>query len=149
MADRDTARLFGIVEEIALSVHIGMVADDLDGVFVRANGTIGTQAVEHALERSFARRIDLFLDLQGQARHIVGNTDGKAFLRLCRRQVFIDGVDHRRREFLAAHAVTAADAYNIQFGIEQSSLHILQQRFACAARLFGTIHNRNAFDGLG
>ena len=51
--------------------------------------------------------------------------------------------------FLAAHAVTAADAYNIQFGIEQSSLHILQQRFACAARLFGTLHNRNAFAGLG
>ncbi len=36
----DAARFFGIVEEVCLRIHIGMVADDLDGILVCADRTV-------------------------------------------------------------------------------------------------------------
>ena len=45
------AGLLGVVLEVALRVHIGVVADDLDGVLVGADGTVGAQAVELAGDR--------------------------------------------------------------------------------------------------
>ena len=39
-----TAGLLGVVGEVALSVHIGVVADDLDGVLVGTDSTVRTEA---------------------------------------------------------------------------------------------------------
>ena len=36
----DAARLFRVVEEVSLRVHVGVVADDLDGIFVGAHGAV-------------------------------------------------------------------------------------------------------------
>lgn len=42
------ARLLRVVSEICLCIQVGVVADDLDGVLVSANGTICTQTPELA-----------------------------------------------------------------------------------------------------
>src|SRR5713226_6350703 len=46
--DGHGARLFGVIDEVALRVVVGTLAYDLDGVLVRANGAISTQTVEHS-----------------------------------------------------------------------------------------------------
>ena len=43
-----TAGLLGVVVKVTLCVHIGVVADDLDGVLVCADGTVRTEAPELA-----------------------------------------------------------------------------------------------------
>ena len=45
--DGDRARLLRVVDEVALRVEIGLLADDLDRVLVGAHGAVGAEAVEH------------------------------------------------------------------------------------------------------
>ena len=52
--------------EVALGIHVGVVADDLDGVLVCTDGTVGAEAVELATDRAFAeRRSHLLGDVRG------------------------------------------------------------------------------------
>ena len=46
MGNGDTAGLLRVIGEVALCVHIGVVADDLDGVFVCTDGTVSAETPE-------------------------------------------------------------------------------------------------------
>lgn len=70
----DTAGLLGVILEVSLYILVGMVADDLDGVLVCANGTVAAQAPELALDGAFCRSIRGGLLLQGQIGQIVVDT---------------------------------------------------------------------------
>ena len=50
--DGDGAGFLRVVDEIALGVVVGFLADDLDGVLVGAHGAIGAQAVEQGAHRA-------------------------------------------------------------------------------------------------
>ena len=45
--DRHRAGFLRVVDEISLRVIVGVLADDLDGVLVRAHRAVRAQAVEH------------------------------------------------------------------------------------------------------
>ena len=47
VGDRRRARLLGVVDEVALRVAVGLLADDLDRVLVGAHRAVGAEAVEH------------------------------------------------------------------------------------------------------
>ena len=49
----NTAGLLGVIIEVSLSVHIGVVTDDLDGVLVCTYGTVSTQTPELTVDGSF------------------------------------------------------------------------------------------------
>ena len=76
--------------EVALCVHIGVVADDLDGVLVGANSTVGTQAEELAAEAAFRRSVDLLGDVEGIAGDVVFDTHGEVVLGLCSVHVLVN-----------------------------------------------------------
>src|SRR5262245_11709072 len=59
MGDRRGTRLFGIVHKISLSVIVSVLADDFDGIFVGADGAVGTEAVKEGASRpcAFGREI--------------------------------------------------------------------------------------------
>ena len=46
---RVAARFFAVVGEIRLRVKIGFIADDFDGIFIRAHGAVRAQAIKQAL----------------------------------------------------------------------------------------------------
>ena len=50
VADGDAAGLLGVILEVCLNVLVGVVADDLDGVLVGANGAVAAQTPELALD---------------------------------------------------------------------------------------------------
>ena len=50
----DAAGLLGVVLEVSLYVLVGVVADDLDGVLVGADGAVAAQAPELALDGAFS-----------------------------------------------------------------------------------------------
>ena len=56
LADRVGAGLLGVVDEVALGAVRRVVADDLDGVLVGADGAVGAEAVEEALDLALGRR---------------------------------------------------------------------------------------------
>ena len=49
----NTAGLLGVIIEVSLCVHIGVIADDLDGVLVCTYGTVCAQTPELTVGGSF------------------------------------------------------------------------------------------------
>ena len=49
------AGLLGVIVKVSLCIHVGIVADDLDGVLIRTNSTVGAQTPELAVNGSFRR----------------------------------------------------------------------------------------------
>ena len=137
--------LLGVVGEIGLRVFVGQMADDLDGGLVRADGTVAAEAVEHAGGRAGGFRGDVFVNLQGEVRDIVFDTDGEA-VEAALFEVLIDGEDHGRREVLGGEAVAAAD--DRDGGVVDGDFDVHVQRFADGAGLFRAVENGDAFDGL-
>src|SRR5213080_3998081 len=107
--NRHRARLFRIVNKITLRVVRRFFADDLDRVLVRADGAIGAQAPEEGAHLSFWFDIEVGIKGQTVESHIVRNADAEMALRIVFRHFVEDALDHRRREFFRAEAVTTAD----------------------------------------
>ena len=59
MRHRDAAGLLRVVGEIRLRIHVGLVADDLDGTLVRADRAVRAKTPELAGRRAFRREIDI------------------------------------------------------------------------------------------
>ena len=57
VADGHAAGLLGVILEVGLNVLVGMIADDLDGVLVRADGTVAAETPELALDGAFRRGV--------------------------------------------------------------------------------------------
>ena len=49
----NTAGLLGVIIKVSLSVHVGVVTDDLDGVLVCTYGTVSAQTPELTVDGSF------------------------------------------------------------------------------------------------
>ena len=107
--DGHAAGLLGVVLEVGLHILVGMVADDLDGVLVGADGTVAAETPELALDGAFRSGVRCGMLLEGQVGDIVVDADGEVALRLVLRQLFIDGEDGCGRRILGAKAITAAD----------------------------------------
>ena len=77
----NAAGLLGVVSEVSLCVHVGVVADDLDGVLVCANGTIGTKTPEFAACCALRGGVGVLGDIEGEMSYIV--VDAQCEYRLC------------------------------------------------------------------
>ena len=49
----NTAGLLGVIIEVSLSIHVGVVTDDLNGVLVSTYSTVSAQTPELAVDGSF------------------------------------------------------------------------------------------------
>ena len=80
MACGDTSRLVGIIGKVTLDVHVGVVADDLDGVVVGTDSSIRAKTPEHALGGALRDRVDLTSDREREVSDIILDTDGEVVL---------------------------------------------------------------------
>ena len=71
-----TAGLLGIIIKVCLCIHVGIVADDIDGVLVRSNRTVSAKSPELAVRGSFGSGYQFLSQLQGQIGNVVFDTDG-------------------------------------------------------------------------
>ena len=78
MGNRNSARFLGIVGEISLCIHVGVVADDFDGSFIGADGPVRTKTPEFTGRGAGRSGVDVFTDCQGCVREVVFNADGEA-----------------------------------------------------------------------
>ena len=150
MADGETAGLLGVVGKVALGVHVGVVADDLDGVLVGAYGAVGAEAVELAGDGALGGRVDGGAERQAEIGHVVDDAHGEVVLGLGLAEVVVDGLDHGGIELLAAQAVAAADHNEIlPTGFPQGGAHVGVQGLAQGAGLLGAVHDGQLLAGGG
>ena len=137
--DGHAAGLLGVVLEVGLHILVGMVADDLDGVLVCADGAVAAEAPELALDGAFRSGVRCGMLLEGQVGDIVVDADGEVALRLFLRQLFIDGEDGCGRRILGTEAVAAADDRDHPAGVGQSGHDVEVERLAQGARLLRAV----------
>ena len=126
-----------------------MVADDLNGVLVCANRSVGTKSEELAGDCAFRRGVDLAANGEGRICHVVHNANGEMILRLLLFEIRIDRVHHGWREFLATEAVASADDFNVPIaGFHQRVDHVLIQRFAEGAGFLRAVEYGEALHRL-
>ena len=79
----NTAGLLRVILEVSLNVFIGVVADNLNGVFVSTDGTVAAETPELTLNSAFSCGVrSLFLG-ERKVGNIIVNTDGEVVLGLC------------------------------------------------------------------
>ena len=150
MRNGDAAALLGIVEEISLRVHIGVIADDLDGVFVRADRAVRAETVELTADRARGRGVVLFGEVERRVGEIVVNTHGEVVFGFFLFKVLVNRVDHRGVELFGAEAVSAAHHLDVRHALfEQSGAYVEVQRFAQRAGFLRPVEHREFFHGLG
>ena len=93
MAAGDAEGLLGIVLEVGLGEHIGVVADDLDGVFVGAHGAVAAQPPELAADHLLVGQRQRGEHGQGAVGHIVLDAHGEAGEGRVGEEMVKDGLD--------------------------------------------------------
>ena len=154
--DGDGARLLRVVHEVALREVLGLLADDLDRVLVGPDGAVGAKAEEDGALDVSRLDVQLHVVVERQVRDVVLDADREVAPRLRRRHLVVDGLDHRRREFLRREAVTTAD--DDRLGGERRTARgprlvqgrddVLVQRLADRARFLRAVQHRDALGGL-
>ncbi len=89
MGTGKSSRFLGVVSKIGLHILIGIIPDNLDGVFVGSNRSVGSQAVKLGFVGCFIHR-DLLNFRQRFKCHIIHNSDGEIVFRHVHRQVVVN-----------------------------------------------------------
>ena len=143
------AGLLGVVNEIALREVVGLFADDLDGVLVRAHRAVGAQAVEQRPHRARDFRGKLGVEVQAGVGDVVVDADREVVLRRRLQQLVEHRLHHRRREFLGRQPVASADHLLAGTPISASAVITSQiERLARRARFLGAVQNGDRFHAM-
>ena len=149
VADGQAAALFGIIGEVALGIEIGVVADDLDGVFIGAHGAIGAETPELAADGRLRRGIGGFGLQQREVGDIIGDADGEAGL-FAGFAIAVHREDLAGGDILAAQAVAAGvNGDTLEPAAAQRRHDIKVQRLADGAGLLGAVQHSDGADGFG
>ena len=144
-------RLLGVVLEIRLGVLGGVGVDDVDGVLVCADRTVGAEAPELAADDVLVVGIERRFDGERTVRHVVHDADREAVHRLLCGEVAEDGFDLRRVGVLRGEAVAAA-VHGERGGMLRRRQHgadVQVQRIARGAHFLAAVEHGDAFDRGG
>ena len=124
-----------------------MVTDDLDGVLIGANGTVGAQAVELAADGAFGSGVEQLAHGQAGAGHVIHNAHGEVVLHFAI-QVGKHGLHMGGGELLGAQAIAAAHHLDVvAAGLGEGSAHIQVERLAQRAGFLGAVQHGDLLAG--
>ena len=146
------AGLVRVIDEVTLRVIVGVLADDLHAVLVRADGAVRPESVEHGARHVVRLDVERRIVVEAQVRDVVLDADAETVARMFAQQLVEYGLRHRRREVLARNPVASADHERqaralaaAERGRERRD-HVLVQRLAGSARLLRLFEHRDAPD---
>ena len=142
------AGLLGVVDEVRLTVQVGGVADDLDGVLVGAHGAVGAHAPELGAGLTGGRGVDLAGHIQRGVGDVVHDAYGEIVLGLILLQVIQHGDELAGGGVLAAETVAASHDGHVPIQRLIYGTDVLIQRLAHSTRLLGAIQHRQLAAGL-
>ena len=151
MRHRNAAGLLRVVLEVGLYVLVGVVADDLDGVLVRADRAVAAETPELALDGAFGRRVRAVRIFgKREVGNVVDDADRELALGSVLLELFEDGKRTGRRRVLGAEAIAAAhdgvEAGHAAF-LHESVHHVEEQRLATGTRLLRAVHDGDLLAG--
>ena len=146
--NRYAAGFLGVISKICLGIHVGVVTDDLDGGFVGANSTVGTEAPEFAGCKAFRVERHLRSTRQGEVGYIINDADGETIERMFFLDFFKYREDIFRNNVFGAKAGTAADNVDIEALFFNKVNNIQIQRFAKRTRFFCTVDDSDFLNRL-
>ena len=150
VADGHAAGLLGVILEVGLNILVGMVADDLDGVLVGADGAVAAQAPELAGDGAGRSDQGSGLLFQAEVGDVIHDADGELTLGLGLGQLLKHSEHAAGRRILGAQAVTAADDLDVVLaGVGQSGDDIHVQGLAQGAGLLGAVQHGDGLAGGG
>ena len=150
MRDGHAAGLLRVVLEVGLNVLVGVVADDLDGVLVRAHGAVAAEAPELALDGAGSGGVGGGNLGQRQVRHVVDDADGELAARLVLLKLGVHGEHGGRRGVLGTEAVAAADDGDAVAALNGQRVHDIHvQRLADGTGLLGAVEHGDLLHRLG
>ena len=145
---RNAEGLLGVVLKVSLAVHVGRLADDLDRVFVRADGAVRAETPELAGDRAFRLGEQGRADREGEMGHVVVDTDREVILRRVERQIVENGLDLGGRGVLGGQTVAAGIDHRAVRVVDISRADVLIQRLAVGAGFLETVEHGDLFHGL-
>jgi len=145
----ETARLLAVVCEIGLHLLVGVVTDDLDGVFVGTHRTIGSQSVKLGFEGTLRTQWQFIFQGQRGERHIVNDAHSEVIFGQVHTQVFKDSQDLSRREVFGGQTVTSADNEGSVGLAVETVFHVQVEGFAGGTGLFGAVEHTDALGRFG
>ncbi len=81
MGNRNTTGLIGVVIEVCLSVLVGVVTDNLDGVLICTYGTVCAETPKLTCSGACRSGNRIFGNVKGKIGYIINDTDGELLLR--------------------------------------------------------------------
>ncbi len=154
VGDGDGAGFLGVVNEVALGEEVGLFADDLDGVFVRADGAVGAESDEDAAAHARGLELEGVVPAHGGVRDVVVDADGETVARAGGVEVAEDGEGHGGRELLRAEPVAPAEDAGRRhgdrvLGAGEGGEHGLEKRLADGTGLLGAVEHAERAHGGG
>ena len=141
------AGLLGVVDEVCLAVHICRITDDLDGVLVRTDGTIGTHAPELSAALTCGSGVGLFCGRKGRVGDFVDDTDGEVRLGLVSLEVVKDCDDLARGGVLGGQTVAAANDIHRQIFRSVDGDDVLIEGLTQGTGFLGSVENSDLLAG--
>ena len=109
MRDRHGARLLRVIDEVALGIIAGLLTDNLDGVLVCADGTVGAQAVENRAHRIRTLGGKSGIVFEAGMGHVVVNANREMIARYRALELVENGLGHCRSELFGRQPVAPAN----------------------------------------
>ena len=146
----DPPGLFRVVGKVGLGVEWRVIADDLDGAFVRPDGAVRAHPPEFTGgDPGMGDRQRFLPGGQRGKSDIIDNTQGKAVLRLRLPEVVKHRGDIVGQHVLTAERVAAADDQRRIVALIEGVLDVEAQRFRLRPRLFGAVKDGNTLHAAG
>ena len=99
MGNRDCARFLRVVLEVTLGKVFCFLTDDLDRVFIRTDGAVCTQAVEHRLDNILAKDLKTWVPIKIGMGDIVVDTNCEVLFGFILAHLIENAFDHCWSEF--------------------------------------------------
>ena len=141
----DAAGLAGVVGEIGLRIQVGVVADDLHGQLVRADGAVGAEAPELAGGLAFGRHVEV-LHFEGGVGHVVDDAHGEAVAGLFGGQIVEDREGLGGGEVFGGEAV-ASGIYRGGTGFGGIGVAHVEAQGIAGPGLLGAVEHGDALHG--
>jgi len=140
----ETTRFVGIVGKVGLAKEWSVVDNDLDGIFVGTNSTVGSKTPEEALGGALWKAVKGWANWK-----LVGTaveTDSEAVLWVEGFEVLVDGFSMVGSEVFGTNAITSANDLAWEDVVESSS-YIAVEGFSAAGNFTNFIKNTDALGG--
>ena len=136
----DAVGLLGVVLEVGLRIHTGVVANDLSGVLVSAHRTIGAQTPDLAGHGVGGLGDERLMDIQRQVSHIVVDADGEQVLAAFILHVVEHGLHLGGCHVLGGQTIAAAVDLRGVAAVGKGGAHIQIHSTGNGTRLLGAVH---------